>query len=170
MSEKVLFKITKQSLEKIQSEGVPDDVLENLKALNNQELITEGKFLDSLKATIGEEQTVQYKSAILKHTRERMNKSLLNKLNSVPSWVVGLIGVIVGLLISTISFIFSVSGALEDKVRFAVWESQRQFEKDLSGIRVDLSNALIRIKDLEKNIEDMRKNGGGLDADKPKGK
>jgi cell division ATPase FtsA len=68
--EEASFKITKQSLENLKSEGVPNDVLEKLQSLKNQEIIGEEKFLDILKGTIGDEQTVRFKSLILKHAIE----------------------------------------------------------------------------------------------------
>ena len=45
----------------------PDHVLEMLKEVEGQEVRGEDEFLAILKNTIGEEQTVQYKSLILKH-------------------------------------------------------------------------------------------------------
>jgi len=63
------FKITKQSLEKLKSESVPDDVLDKLQSLENQELTKEERFSDSLKRTIGDEQTVRFESLILKHAQ-----------------------------------------------------------------------------------------------------
>ena len=61
------FKITEQSLENLKSEDVPDDILEKLQNLKDQEF-TEEEFLDILKITIGDEQTVRFKSLILKYT------------------------------------------------------------------------------------------------------
>ncbi|MEE9147482.1 MAG: DoxX family protein, partial [Candidatus Tectomicrobia bacterium] len=63
------FNITEQSLEMLQSEGVPNDVVENLNDIKNQENTGENEFLKLLEATIGKEQTVQYKSLILKHAK-----------------------------------------------------------------------------------------------------
>jgi murein DD-endopeptidase MepM/ murein hydrolase activator NlpD len=63
-------KITEQSLENLKSEGVPDDVLEKLQSLKNRAFIGEKNFLDKLKETIGDEQTVRFKSSILKHARK----------------------------------------------------------------------------------------------------
>ena len=67
------FNITEQSLEMLQSEGVPNDVVENLNGIKNQENTGEKKFLKLLEATIGKEQTVQYKSLILKHAKYKDN-------------------------------------------------------------------------------------------------
>lgn len=61
------FKVTKQSLDDMKAEGVPDDVLEGLKNIENYEVIGEDRFLNLLKVTIGEEQTVRYNLLILKH-------------------------------------------------------------------------------------------------------
>jgi len=62
-----IFKITEQSLENLKSEDVPDDVLGKLQRLKNREYTREEKFLDILKRTIGDEQTVRFAPLILKH-------------------------------------------------------------------------------------------------------
>lgn len=67
------LKITEQSLENLKPEGVPDDVLKKLKSIENQEIIGKEKFVGTLKTTIGDEQTEEFKSLIL----ERANKSLI---------------------------------------------------------------------------------------------
>jgi predicted CXXCH cytochrome family protein len=54
---KASFKITEQSLENLKSEGVPDNILKKLENIKNQEVT-------------GEEQTVKFKSLILKHAKE----------------------------------------------------------------------------------------------------
>jgi len=69
-SKEASFKITKQSLDNIKSEGVPGDVIKALKNIESQEVIGEEKFLGLLKTTIGKEQTVRYRSIILKHGKE----------------------------------------------------------------------------------------------------
>jgi len=61
------FNITEQSLKNLKSEGISGDVLERLESIKNQKFIKEEKFVDILKTTIGEEQTVKFKSLILKH-------------------------------------------------------------------------------------------------------
>ena len=66
------FKITEQSLENLKSENVPDDVLEKSQSLKNQEFTGEEQFLDVLKRTVGDEQTVRFKSLILKHASETL--------------------------------------------------------------------------------------------------
>ena len=62
-----ILKITERSLEKLESEGVPDDLLEKLESIKDYEVTVEEDFVDMLKATIGEEQTDRFKSLILKH-------------------------------------------------------------------------------------------------------
>ena len=51
------FKILEQTLKDLKSKGVPDDVLEKLESIKNQELVGEERFLGILKKTIGDEQT-----------------------------------------------------------------------------------------------------------------
>lgn len=61
------FTITEQTLEDLKAEEVPDDVLEKLVSLKDQMFKVRKKLLDTLKETIGDEQTDQYQSFILKH-------------------------------------------------------------------------------------------------------
>jgi penicillin-binding protein 1A len=62
------FQITAQSLEKLQSEGVPLAVLDNLRGLQDQEIMEETTFLERLKTALGAAPAAQYKSLILKHS------------------------------------------------------------------------------------------------------
>jgi hypothetical protein len=63
------FKVTERSLEYLKSEGVPDDVCENLKSksIKDKEFMGEEEFLGILEKSIGSEQIVSFKSSILKH-------------------------------------------------------------------------------------------------------
>lgn len=73
----VHFKITERTFENLKSEGFPDDVLEKLESIKNQEPIGEEEFVGILKTTIGDEQTEKFKSLILEHTKvERTDKTL----------------------------------------------------------------------------------------------
>lgn len=63
------FNVTEQSLVSLQSAGVSDNVLQSLKDIQDQKFTEKGKFLDLVKTTIGNEQTVQYETAILQHAR-----------------------------------------------------------------------------------------------------
>lgn len=65
------FKITEQSLEKLKSEGVPNNVLERLQSLKNQEFVDEKDLLNKLKETIGDEQSDKFKSLILEYSKKR---------------------------------------------------------------------------------------------------
>lgn len=62
------FQITDQSLERLQGEGVPLPVLDNLKGLKDREVMEEAAFLERLKTALGEASAEQYKSLILKHS------------------------------------------------------------------------------------------------------
>ncbi|MBC8231448.1 UPF0182 family protein [bacterium] len=66
----VSFKITAQSLENLKSEEVPDDFLKKLENIKNKAFTGEDEFVVSLNEEIGEEQTVKYKSLILKHAEK----------------------------------------------------------------------------------------------------
>ena len=67
------FKFTKQSLEHLKSEDIPDDISEGLKSLENQEFTEEHTFLNAVKKCIGGAQTVAYKKLILEHADSRRN-------------------------------------------------------------------------------------------------
>lgn len=66
----VRIKITRQSLNNLKSEGIPDDVLKKLEDLKDQEITGYGKFIDILKAKIGEENTVKFEYFIGKHAEQ----------------------------------------------------------------------------------------------------
>jgi uncharacterized protein YjbI with pentapeptide repeats len=61
------FKITRQSLEWLEEEGISSDVLEKLKGTQDHGITDEKEFLKLLKVTIGQEQSVINQSLILKH-------------------------------------------------------------------------------------------------------
>ncbi len=63
------FKVTEQSLETLQSEGLPSKVLDALKSTENRDFVVEDIFLAMLKDTIGPELTEADKRLILKHTQ-----------------------------------------------------------------------------------------------------
>lgn len=64
------FKISEQSLENLNSEGVPKDILEKLKGIQDREVRGKEKFLTILENTIGAERTVQYQSSLLRHASD----------------------------------------------------------------------------------------------------
>ncbi len=61
------FKITEKSLKKLKSKKVPDDVLNKLESIKNNEFKGDKEFLKILKTTIGDEQTDRWISLLLKH-------------------------------------------------------------------------------------------------------
>lgn len=63
------FQITEQALIKLRLEGVSSSVLERLVSMKDQAVKRKGKFLDTLKTTIGDTQTARYRSLILKHAK-----------------------------------------------------------------------------------------------------
>ncbi|ETX03313.1 MAG: hypothetical protein ETSY1_00440 [Candidatus Entotheonella factor] len=66
------FNITGQTLDILRDAGLPSEMLEPLKDIQNQNMIGELEFLDRLISTIGGEQTVQYKSLIMQHAKADM--------------------------------------------------------------------------------------------------
>ncbi len=62
------FKITEQSLERLQSEGIPRPVLDRLRRAIDQNVMEENAFLETLKTALGEAPAAQYRSLILKHS------------------------------------------------------------------------------------------------------
>jgi uncharacterized repeat protein (TIGR01451 family) len=81
---KASFKITKQSLEKLKSEGITDDVLKKLEDIENQEVTGEENFVNLLNKTIGGEQTVKFKSLILKYAEVKNNHLPIPPIPPVP--------------------------------------------------------------------------------------
>ena len=73
------------SLSNLRSEGVPDDVLTKLQAIQNKEFLSESRFLSKLEETIGTEQTNQYKSLILKSAAYPDNQELYDILKDFSS-------------------------------------------------------------------------------------
>jgi hypothetical protein len=79
----LIFKLTEQSLEKLKSEEVPDDVIGKLKTIIIQRFTDKKKFLKALESAIGDKQTFdKYKAPILKHTAGRMSVPLLETSNN----------------------------------------------------------------------------------------
>ncbi len=64
--EAATFKLTEQSLNKLGEKALSVDILDKLKALENQEYSSEEIFVKALEDSIGIDQTVRYKSLILK--------------------------------------------------------------------------------------------------------
>ena len=61
------FKLTKQSLKNLGTEGLPDDVLKQLESLDSQEITDKELFLGAVEKQIGKDQTAQYAERILKY-------------------------------------------------------------------------------------------------------
>ncbi|MFQ6039861.1 MAG: UPF0182 family protein [Candidatus Poribacteria bacterium] len=81
----VTFKITEQSLENLSSEGVPNDVLNDLDSIKDQQFTGEDKFLDILNKTIGQLKNVEFKSLILEYAEKNEKESEKGKLY-VAEW------------------------------------------------------------------------------------
>lgn len=60
------FKLTDQVLKDLQTDGVPEYIVEGLNSLKNHEAKSEEDFLEAVKKYIGAEQTTRYKERILK--------------------------------------------------------------------------------------------------------
>ena len=74
----ISLKITEQSLETLKNEGIPDEILQNLKPLENQYFAKENEVLTAIEKKIGREQAVKYKALILKHAAEKQFNYFLN--------------------------------------------------------------------------------------------
>ena len=66
------FQLTAQSLENLREEGLPNEILEKLKALKDQRFNTEDKFLEAVGQAIGNARAVRYNAQILKHAADDM--------------------------------------------------------------------------------------------------
>ncbi len=61
------YKFTNQTFEHLRSEELPEDMLEDLKALQDQTFVGKDEFLSAVEKYIGEKQTGEYRKRILKH-------------------------------------------------------------------------------------------------------
>lgn len=66
-SEMKSFSLTQQTFKALKEKDIPDNILVELRALENQEFTSAKDFLDTLNSHIGEEQAIRYKTLILKH-------------------------------------------------------------------------------------------------------
>ena len=62
------YKLTSQVLEQLQSQDVPEDVLENLKALQDQKFIGKDTFLQAVEEQIGKKHMTKYRRPIVKQS------------------------------------------------------------------------------------------------------
>jgi len=66
--QRVIFTLTPQSLEDLNDDkNIPDEIVEALRVLEDEEFVKEKKFLAAIVERIGEEQAKQYKEFILKY-------------------------------------------------------------------------------------------------------
>lgn len=77
-----IYKISAQVLKKLECKGIPDDIVKQLAALKNREIIGEQEFLELLEQTIGNKQAGEHKKTIQDNafltTRRRFNDPDLN--------------------------------------------------------------------------------------------
>jgi tetratricopeptide (TPR) repeat protein len=79
-----ILTLTKQSFDTLRNEHIPDDSLESLRTLENQEFLDERRFLHAVEKHIGKEHTVRYRELILKHAsiqpenEERLKQNILS--------------------------------------------------------------------------------------------
>jgi hypothetical protein len=66
------FTLTEQSLDNLRQEGLPNKILEKLKALKDQKFDTQDKFLEAVRQEIGNDQTVRYKEQILENAADEI--------------------------------------------------------------------------------------------------
>jgi predicted phosphodiesterase len=62
-----IYKITEKVLEKLKSEGIPDQFLEKIKTMQNREITGEEKFVDLLQTAMENQQMEEFRSIILRH-------------------------------------------------------------------------------------------------------
>jgi hypothetical protein len=68
----IYFELTDESPEKLLADGVPDDVVTQLKAIQCKMFFGENNFLNEVQAQIGEAQTTQFKSLLLQHAAHKL--------------------------------------------------------------------------------------------------
>jgi len=72
------FKLTEQSYEKLKKDGLPDDLLIQLRGLKNQIYTDENDFVEAIEKAVGSEETVKYKLAILKSAHNSLSWNEFN--------------------------------------------------------------------------------------------
>ena len=63
---KAIFSLNDTSFENLESEGLPSEVIQELRSLKDQEFIGKDVFLENVKAKIGEDNVKEYQSLLLK--------------------------------------------------------------------------------------------------------
>lgn len=79
------FTLTEQSLSELKKKDIPEEILTKLEVMNNRKYTTAESFVRVLEATIGEEQSDQYKSIILPIAAEasfKLSEGALAKLKT----------------------------------------------------------------------------------------
>jgi len=85
------YKITQEALQNIRNRGVPENIVENLRALEGSGLTNKkSKFLRNVKKQIGAEQTGEYREQILKYSYTRDPLFQYKKLFDSDRWGVAL--------------------------------------------------------------------------------
>ncbi len=74
------FKLTEESLEDLEDEDLPENILKGLEPLKNQEIEGEETFLSEVKKHVGEEQALLYKSLLVEYAEILNTKKLLNEI------------------------------------------------------------------------------------------
>ncbi|TKJ40368.1 hypothetical protein CEE37_08555 [candidate division LCP-89 bacterium B3_LCP] len=69
MERQVSFEITDVTIKKLNANGIPDSILQELGQLKSRTFDKENLFIDQIRRAIGDEPTDQYKSWILKHAK-----------------------------------------------------------------------------------------------------
>lgn len=71
-AEAARFQLTAQSLENLRAEGLPNEILDQLKALKDRQFNTADNFLEAVGPAIGNTHAVRYKAHILQHAAADM--------------------------------------------------------------------------------------------------
>ena len=77
------FEITKQSLRNLKAEDVPDSIGEKLKDIRGQKFAGQSEFIDILKAKLGEQEFVRFRSLVVKHAKRRRYKNWSDKITQL---------------------------------------------------------------------------------------
>lgn len=72
------YNITDQAMTKLQEEGVPSEILINLKGFTDQEYPSEERLVQGVEAIIGQEQIAQYKDLFITHAQKQEQLTLTN--------------------------------------------------------------------------------------------
>ena len=97
------FKLDKKALENLKSEGLPENILQNVQVLKNKKFKTETEFLAAVEKQFDKEQTDRYKELLIRYARMQKNTGdRIFRMAVHHTLIWGAVGPTVEMLVATI--------------------------------------------------------------------